>query len=625
MSLRRKLMLFFIAAVAIPVTLLAVLVVWVSGESSSKQADAQLEASLETATSVYRQAFRSAPEAARRTAAIAAPAVGRGDRAALRELVDREVADPAIAAVTIRDDGGRVLASSGPADALAAGAAPVRGENGVIGRAQVAVLSPQSYLRRVEALTAGDAALVDSDTVIGAETPVDRGQIPDGGTGPFDLETAGDAARAAAAPLPGVRATRVILIATTGSEPLGSIPLMSAVLLLFLLVALLLLFLLLRGLRRRLAEMLAAARRIGSGDYSRQIPLEGSDEMTDLAREINRMSTQISSQVEELGRQRRRLGESVRRLGDAFASGLDREALLGIAIETVTEACNADCGRVVMPEGGSALSLTTADPGHLASVLDSVVEAAPGSVRPVVVDSANYHAMAQAMTDGDDHGATLCTLAVARTGPAFSAAEEQALTYLIGQTRTSIENIELHEVVARQAVTDDLTGISNHRHFIEWIERETARMDRFDGQLSLVMLDIDDFKSVNDGRGHLQGDLVLVAVAKALLEESREIDEVARFGGEEFVIGLPATPREGALELAERLRLRIEAMEIEAEDGGGPITVTASFGVASAPADGGAERQLIAAADRALYEAKRSGKNRVAAAPAGGAASAQGN
>ncbi len=627
MSLRRKLTLFFIAAVAIPVTLLAVLVVWINGESSAKQADAQLQASLETATSVYHEAQRAAPGEAQRIAGLAEPDIESGDRRALQALAEKETSDPEIAAVTILDADGKALASAGPKQTLASGTSQVRGPDGrPIGTVEVGILSTKSYLNKVESLTAGDAGLVESDAVVGTTVPLEPSDIPDSAAGPFDVETPDETARAATAGLPGEAGTRVVLIATASSEPLGSAPLMAAALLVFLLFALLMLFMLLRGLRGRLAGMLEGARRIGSGDYEQSIPLEGDDELTDLAREINRMSTQISSQVDELGHQRRRIDESVRRLGDAFASGLDRQALLAVAIETVVEACNADCGRVVLPDAdGTKRTLTTADPARLGPILDRAIADATGRPRPAIVNSANYHAMAQAMMDGEGPEKVLCTIAVARSGPAFSAAEAQVLSYLIGQIRTSIENIELHEVVARQAVTDDLTGISNHRHFIDWIEHEIARMGRFAGNVSLVMLDIDDFKAINDTRGHLNGDLVLVAIADVLREESREIDEVARFGGEEFVVGLPGTTQAGAAELAERLRRRIEAVDVPAEDEGGPIAVTASFGIATAPADGSTERQLIAAADRALYEAKRRGKNRVEAAPGGDGETAQGN
>ena len=125
------------------------------------------------------------------------------------------------------------------------------------------------------------------------------------------------------------------------------------------------------------------------------------------------------------------------------------------------------------------------------------------------------------------------------------------------------------------------------------------------------MLDIDNFKQVNDTFGHLQGDLVLQEVARVLRQSSREIDEPARYGGEEMAVALPQTDLEGAYRFAERVRRRIEALDLPLLDADGTLKVTASFGVASlATADHADKDALVAAADAALYEAKRTGKNR---------------
>ena len=133
----------------------------------------------------------------------------------------------------------------------------------------------------------------------------------------------------------------------------------------------------------------------------------------------------------------------------------------------------------------------------------------------------------------------------------------------------------------------------------------------------LQSLDIDNFKSVNDTHGHLTGDNVLRAVARVLRQSSRDVDEPARYGGEEMAVALPLTDLEGAYQFAERVRGRIEALELPLPDGKGALKVTASFGVASlATADGASKSALVAAADGALYEAKRSGKNRTVRATA---------
>jgi diguanylate cyclase (GGDEF)-like protein len=129
-----------------------------------------------------------------------------------------------------------------------------------------------------------------------------------------------------------------------------------------------------------------------------------------------------------------------------------------------------------------------------------------------------------------------------------------------------------------------------------------------------MMLDIDDFKRINDTYGHQQGDLVLIEVGRVLRNLSRDIDEPARYGGEEMAVVLPQTDVGGAELLAERMRDAIESLQIERLDGEGPLRVTASFGVASLPHSARDKDSLIAEADAALYRAKRTGKNRVARA-----------
>jgi diguanylate cyclase (GGDEF)-like protein len=203
---------------------------------------------------------------------------------------------------------------------------------------------------------------------------------------------------------------------------------------------------------------------------------------------------------------------------------------------------------------------------------------------------------------------------VGREGSEFDAREREVFVILLEKASTSIENITVHERVSEQAVTDELTGLANSRAFRETLEREAARAERFGHELSLVFIDLDDFKDVNDAHGHLQGDKVLKLVGQILQSEPRAIDEAARYGGEEFVVALPETGSDGAVELAERIRARLEAATVPSVDGGKPIRVTASFGTATLPGAAHDARHLFEAADEALYEAKRQGKNRVVTA-----------
>ena len=205
----------------------------------------------------------------------------------------------------------------------------------------------------------------------------------------------------------------------------------------------------------------------------------------------------------------------------------------------------------------------------------------------------------------------LGVVSIARRARAFTCEEGELLEYLAGQAVVSIENASLHETVERQAVTDELTGLANAREFHAILERETERARRFHNPLGLVMVDLDDFKRVNDDHGHQQGDEVLASVASVLRDFSRDIDTPARYGGEELAVVLPQTDPKGAALLAERMREAIEALRVPKVGRPGSLRVTASLGVAALPENAGDGEGLVAAADAALYRAKRAGKNRV--------------
>jgi diguanylate cyclase (GGDEF)-like protein len=193
----------------------------------------------------------------------------------------------------------------------------------------------------------------------------------------------------------------------------------------------------------------------------------------------------------------------------------------------------------------------------------------------------------------------------------FTEDDREILRSLAGQATLALENVELHYQVRRQAVTDELTGLANHGRFQELLQTEMEEVRRYRHPVGLIMLDLDDFKSINDTYGHPQGDVVLAHVARVLREASREVDIPARYGGEEMAVILPHTNLAGAYAIAERLRRAIEKLSIPKSEDAGELQITASFGVA-ASVDGDKDA-LISGADAALYVAKRRGKNRTEA------------
>lgn len=168
--------------------------------------------------------------------------------------------------------------------------------------------------------------------------------------------------------------------------------------------------------------------------------------------------------------------------------------------------------------------------------------------------------------------------------------------------------IAIYERTQRSAVTDGLTGLFNHVHLVAGLGRELRRSRRSGLKTSLVILDLDDFKRVNDTRGHLEGDRVLRQAADVLRRNLRDVDLAARYGGEEFAVLLPDTPRMGAFVVAERVRRAIER-HFQRRNGGPRVTV--SGGVATFPDDADDVEPLLRRADEGLYRSKAAGKNRI--------------
>jgi len=230
----------------------------------------------------------------------------------------------------------------------------------------------------------------------------------------------------------------------------------------------------------------------------------------------------------------------------------------------------------------------------------------------------------------------------------FSQEEVGLLQILATQAAAAIVNARLYQTLERQAITDGLTGLYNHRYFYERLNQEFARAQRYGLPLSLLMLDIDDFKRFNDSYGHPVGDLVLGEVGKVLAEQlRRHVDFAARYGGEEFAILLPNTSRDGAQvvgdrlvrevaalgqpgadvpapqidgarSVGERIRASIAAAELPGVGADDEAHVTVSVGLASIPGAASSPDELVRNSDKALYLAKRLGKNRVEVFAGGG-------
>jgi diguanylate cyclase (GGDEF)-like protein len=196
----------------------------------------------------------------------------------------------------------------------------------------------------------------------------------------------------------------------------------------------------------------------------------------------------------------------------------------------------------------------------------------------------------------------------------LTAAELDRLQVIGNQSSLALPNALLHGELERLSVTDRLTELYNHGYFQQRLEEEIGRAERFGHVLSLIMIDIDDFKLFNDTYGHPRGDRVLRSVSDTITGTLRDIDFAARYGGEEFVVVLPETDVNGARAVAERIRTEVEKLSFTSIGVDASVHKTISVGVATFPLHAHAGPPLIVAADQAMYGAKRSGKNMVVVA-----------
>lgn len=642
MSFRNRLTLFFVLIVIVPMLAVAFLLFRLIDQSERGQTAAAIAQQHSTAAGIFREQRALAGAALEQLARGQGTAAIRDFRSALqdgsrgRERA-QEAAERIIAAQKALPATGRrierivfargkeVLLHAGNRAAIAPAVAPVQSRSRRdLGDLAISVTDAPTYAGRVQRLTRTNSrpglhvVVLNGSRVLGSTLPV--AQIEALQAASVERLTVGeDEYRARSFTDPGALAGQNIRVLTFGSPgaeagTASENRVFTAVILLgFLLLAMGCAILVSRTLQREIAGLLTAARRLAAGDFSAQVPTAGRDEFAALGDEFNKMSAELRRRLAELDQERDRVQSSMRRLGEAVASNLDRDALLELVVRTAVEGVDADAGRACLRVDGSVTLDERSRVGNvyaLQSALQAVEAGAlsSGGARETTLD--DTAAIAHPLRGADALDEIVGVVSVARSGRPFTPGDRELFSYLAGQAARSMENVELHETTARQSVTDKLTGLSNRRGLDDALAAEVERSKRFGTDLGLVLIDIDDFKLVNDTHGHPQGDIVLREVARVLRDSSREVDHSARYGGEELAALLPGTDLEGAFNRAERIREQISELRIGRLEGGGMLSVTVSCGVAAAHAKAADGHVLLRAADSALYEAKRSGKNK---------------
>jgi diguanylate cyclase (GGDEF)-like protein len=190
----------------------------------------------------------------------------------------------------------------------------------------------------------------------------------------------------------------------------------------------------------------------------------------------------------------------------------------------------------------------------------------------------------------------------------FDDVDQSILTAIADFAAIALVNARNFDRINELVVTDDLTGLYNSRHFGQLIESEFLRAQRYQSELSLVFLDLDRLKSINDIHGHLVGSRMLSELGRLIGRNIRDCDRAARYGGDEFVIILPQTGKQQAVSMAEKMLELMRSTHFISDDNQ-EIRLTASFGVATYPQDGNSRTELLRSADIAMYKAKDSGRN----------------
>jgi len=338
---------------------------------------------------------------------------------------------------------------------------------------------------------------------------------------------------------------------------------------------------------------------------------------------------ELGEHLAALRTSRDELARSMNRLGETLSSTHDLPKLLAVVLEAAVQARRAKAGSLLLlTDDRTALvreavhGLRQRDPTERIPLGQGVAGTVAATGRPMVLASpadAGPHSPAEPTANTQvsvpllAQGRVLGVLSLydRDDGEPFTLADAEALTAFAVQAAVAIENVQLHAEAERLSVTDPLTGAWNFRYFERRFEQEIERSRRFGRVLALLMLDLDHFKSVNDRYGHQRGDDVLVEFARRVTGSVRDIDTFARYGGEEFVLILPETNLVGGIAVAEKLRGAVSSAPFAARSATGGVHLTVSVGIACYPEHATSTAELLRAADTAMYEAKRRGRNRV--------------
>lgn len=645
MSLRARLSLSFALVVLLPLLVGVILVLVVLPDVEQDRARELLDTRSRSVAALL--AGRCDQVDAAAAAVAAAP-----DPDTARRSARRVVAAGLASGVRVTDAaGGQVLTVGtlppGPEPATAP--ASCRGEDGATSPALSAVVPGLSPGSQVLAAVSLDATLLGAvGDAVGAGITIVRDGVPVASSLPVE-----EAATVAAQPLttsftgidgllvapagaPGLPDVRVSSEAPQGAGATRTAMVLAAVLGVLSIAALLGL-LLARHLTRPLAELADAAARVAAGDLSTRTPVRRPDEVGRLAVAFNGMTDELRSTMAALRASQDEHQRGLMRMGETLSSTHDLSRILGVTLETAMASVRAQAGAVLLHDSpdelrvevgrgleerglvlGARLAVGEGVTGAVAASGEPVrgrVGSGPGELALAVREPAVSSVIAAPLLYG---GRVLGVLNLfdRADGAEFDESDLSTIRTLAGEAAIAVENVLRHEEAQRLSITDGLTGLWNRRYANLALPREIERAGRYRRPLGVLLLDLDHFKDVNDRFGHQRGDEVLVEVAQRVRSTIREVDVLARYGGEELLLVLPETDAAGVRRAAERVVEVVGFAPYLAPDRP-PLRLTISVGAAVFPLHGTRAEDLLSAADQALYAAKDEGRDgwQLAAAP----------